>query len=54
MSHLNSLLAEGWVRHRRFQPKAHSFRYPLFMCWLDLSELDQVMASQPFLVIGAL
>ncbi|EDY85952.1 plasmid partition ParA protein [gamma proteobacterium HTCC5015] len=31
----------GWVRHRRFQPKAHHFRYPLAMVQLDLSRLSE-------------
>jgi DUF1365 family protein len=48
MSALNSKLFQGWIRHRRYLPKQHSFRYPLFMCWLDLAELDQVMALSPF------
>ena len=48
MSPLNSRLFEGWIRHRRYSPKKHSFRYPLFMSWLDLDELDQVMALSPF------
>lgn len=29
----------GWVRHRRFAPVAHAFRFPLFMMYLDLEEL---------------
>jgi len=39
---MNSALYEGWIRHRRFSPKAHDFRYGITMLWLDLSELDQV------------
>lgn len=30
---------EGWVRHRRFTPTEHAFRYKLFMLYLDLEEL---------------
>ena len=48
MSALNSRLFQGWIRHRRYLPKKHSFRYPLFMSWLDLDELDRVMALSPF------
>jgi len=44
MKQLNSRIFEGWIRHRRYQPKNHAFRYPVFMNWLDLGELDQVMA----------
>jgi len=34
-----SALYEGWVRHRRFEPVEHSFRYRIFMTYLDLDEL---------------
>lgn len=37
-----SALYTGQVRHRRFQPKPHAFRYGLFMVYLDLAELDTV------------
>ena len=37
---MNSCLYEGVLRHRRLQPKAHHFRYRIFMAWLDLDELD--------------
>lgn len=36
---LQSALYEGWVRHRRFQPVPHAFRYPIYMAYLDLAEL---------------
>jgi hypothetical protein len=42
---MQSCLYEGWVRHRRHAPRPHAFRYPLFMLWLDLSELDRVFAG---------
>lgn len=48
MKDLASALYVGWVRHRRFTPKAHSFRYPVFMVYLDLEELDQVLTLHPF------
>lgn len=41
---LNSRLYEGWVRHRRHSPTVHNFRYPLFMLYLDLDEIDEVFA----------
>jgi uncharacterized protein len=41
-----SCLYEGWVRHRRRGPVAHAFRYPLFMCYLDLAELDAVFRGR--------
>lgn len=39
---LASRFYTGTLRHRRFQPKAHAFSYRLFMCWLDLDELEQL------------
>ncbi len=42
---LKSALYEGWVKHRRFQPCFHAFRYSLFMVYLDLAELDRVFKS---------
>jgi DUF1365 family protein len=38
-----SAVYEGWVRHRRHDPVAHEFRYPLFMTYLDLDELPWVL-----------
>ncbi len=42
-----SAVYEGWVRHRRFEPIEHSFRYPLFLMYLDLDELPGVLDSFP-------
>ncbi|GGX61026.1 DUF1365 domain-containing protein [Saccharospirillum salsuginis] len=39
---MNSRLYQGWVRHRRYAPKTHHFRYPIFMLYLDLDEIDAV------------
>ncbi|MGH2987068.1 MAG: DUF1365 domain-containing protein [Solirubrobacterales bacterium] len=39
----SSGLYEGWVRHRRLEPVEHSFRYPLFMAYVDLAELPEVL-----------
>ncbi|MDO9161794.1 MAG: DUF1365 domain-containing protein [Methylococcaceae bacterium] len=44
MTELRSRLCEGWIRHRRYTPKHHEFRYPIFMTWLDLDELARVTA----------
>lgn len=44
-SPFKSALYAGFVRHRRFAPKAHSFRYPVFMVYLDLAEIDAVLAQ---------
>ncbi|MGE5335795.1 MAG: DUF1365 domain-containing protein, partial [Nitrososphaerota archaeon] len=39
---------EGWVRHRRFEPVEHEFRYRLFLMYLDLAELPEVLDPYPF------
>jgi len=43
-----SAVYEGWVRHRRFAPIEHEFRYRLFLMYLDLAELPQVLDPYPF------
>jgi DUF1365 family protein len=35
------------VRHRRFEPVEHSFRYRLFLMYLDLGELPEVLDPYP-------
>lgn len=37
---MQSCLYHGTLRHRRFRPRAHHFRYSVFMAWLDLDELE--------------
>ena len=41
-----SCIYEGTVRHRRFSPVSHSFTYPFFLMYLDLSELDEVFRGR--------
>lgn len=43
---MQSAIYEGWVRHRRFTPAPHAFRYGLYMLLLDLDELDTVFAGR--------
>lgn len=43
---LASAIYAGRVRHRRFEPAEHAFRYPLFLMYLDLSELDSVFRKR--------
>jgi DUF1365 family protein len=43
---MHSALYCGWVRHRRFAPRAHAFRYRLFLVYLDLAELDTVFRGR--------
>jgi DUF1365 family protein len=43
---MHSCLYAGSLRHRRLQPRPHAFRYPLFMAYLDLAELDEVFRGR--------
>src|SRR5437868_6218532 len=43
-----SAVYEGTIRHRRFEPVEHSFCYPLFLMYLDLAELPEVLDPYPF------
>ncbi|MAI25674.1 MAG: chromosome partitioning protein ParA, partial [Spirochaeta sp.] len=36
---MQSAFYRGHVRHSRFQPVEHSFRFPLCMAYLDLDEV---------------
>lgn len=42
-----SAVYEGWVRHRRFEPVEHEFRYRLFLMYLDLGELPRLLDRYP-------
>jgi uncharacterized protein len=42
-----SAVYEGFIRHRRFSPVEHEFRYPLFLMYLDLAELPEVLDPFP-------
>lgn len=43
---MESCLYAGWIRHRRHGSRPHTFRYRLFMLWLDLDELESVFARR--------
>jgi hypothetical protein len=45
---MHSAIYTGTVRHRRYKPKKHEFRYPVYMVWLDLDELDRVFSQSVF------
>ncbi|WP_237065295.1 DUF1365 domain-containing protein [Microbulbifer guangxiensis] len=45
---MESAIYSGWVQHRRFGPREHSFRYRVFMMYLDLAELDLLLATSRF------
>ena len=42
-----SAVYEGWVRHRRHAPVEHSFRYRVFMMYVDLDELPGLFDGVP-------
>ncbi|MCA9772316.1 MAG: DUF1365 domain-containing protein [Myxococcales bacterium] len=42
-----SAIYEGTVRHRRFHPIEHAFRYRLFQMYLDLDELPTLFDGHP-------
>lgn len=44
---MNSAIYQGWVRHRRHAPRAHSFRYRVFMPFLRLDELPALFDGCP-------
>jgi uncharacterized protein len=48
-----SAIYAGQVRHRRFAPVTNAFRYPLYMMYLDLAELDEVLGLHPLYGRGA-
>lgn len=41
---MESCIYEGTVSHRRFGTPEHAFRYPLFMMYLDLDEVEEALA----------
>ena len=47
---MNSALYTGWVRHRRFEPVSHRFRYRALALGLDLDDLPKIN-SWPLLAV---
>jgi DUF1365 family protein len=45
---MHSCIYEGQVRHSRYAPKPHRFRYRLFLMYLDLAELDTLFEDRWF------
>jgi DUF1365 family protein len=43
---MQSCIYHGQVRHRRFAPIPHTFRYPPFMMYLDLDELPTLFKGR--------
>ncbi|MEM8930631.1 MAG: DUF1365 domain-containing protein [Acidobacteriota bacterium] len=44
---------EGTIRHRRFVPTRHDFRYRLFMTYADLDAIEAVLNDLPLGGVGA-
>lgn len=47
-----SAIYTGWVRHRRYAPRAHAFKYKLFLMFLDLSEVDRIFTGRWLWSVG--
>ncbi|MGD8840422.1 MAG: DUF1365 domain-containing protein [Gammaproteobacteria bacterium] len=45
---MHSAIYRGHLRHRRHYPHGHRFCYTVFMMYLDLDEIDTVLAMSPF------
>ncbi len=43
---MHSCLYYGHVQHRRLTPTAHAFRYGLYLAYLDLDELPELLAGR--------
>ncbi len=44
---MESAIYTGTIRHRRFFPASHEFTYPLFMVFLDIDRLPELMKISP-------
>jgi DUF1365 family protein len=44
---MESGIYTGTLRHRRFGPARHEFTYPLFMVFLDIDQLPELMKISP-------
>ena len=45
---MNSAIYTGTLRHRRFKPLHHEFTYPLFMVFLDIDRIPELMQVSHF------
>ena len=43
---MNSAIYEGWVEHHRRLPRAHRFRYRVFLMYLDLADLPELFDTR--------
>ncbi|MEH6394819.1 DUF1365 domain-containing protein [Pseudoalteromonas sp.] len=46
---MTSAVYVGDVKHRRFAVKAHQFKYPMYMMWVDLMAPDSLDGIHPWL-----
>lgn len=46
---MNSSLCHGWVRHQRWAPRPHAFRYSVGLLCLDLDEQPELLDLAPWL-----
>jgi len=44
---VNSAVYQGWLRHRRFAPRPNHFKYRVFMLYLRLDELPELLDDTP-------
>lgn len=42
---MESAIYQGWIRHRRFVPRNHEFRYRSTLFYLDLDELPELFSG---------
>jgi DUF1365 family protein len=45
---MESALYLGKLRHRRFEPRDHEFEYPVYMAFLDIDRLPELMSGSRF------
>jgi uncharacterized protein len=45
---MESALYLGKLRHRRFEPREHAFEYPVYMAFLDIDRLPELMSGSRF------
>lgn len=45
---MNSAIYQGFIKHQRFLPKPHGFRYKAFMMFIDLDELPTLFDKSQF------
>jgi len=45
---MESAIYTGTLRHRRFEPARHEFTYPLFMAFLDIDRIPELMKVSRF------